>query len=311
MSKFISVSLFHLRTIYLFTASDLRTIIFPATFFGLVVALSGSLFTNKPPPISQMAWGLPRLLVWEYVNLLAFNTSSQSQPKAIIEDEINKPFRAIPSGRITASQTINLFYFLQILCFVSAFFWTGGFFPSSILAMLSWLYNFIHLGEKGIITRNFINASGYMCFTAGGAEAILGPENLLNHAFWQWCALFGLVILTTIHAQDFQDQEGDGESGKLTLPLLLGDAIKGKLSIVMPVLAWSILLPWGLEKGFERNGIVHGYLLTTSFSTILCCKAYTAKDHATWRSMYKWYNVWLMAMIALPLAVAHESVNWF
>ncbi|KAE9984660.1 hypothetical protein EG327_004974 [Venturia inaequalis] len=186
MSKFISVSLFHLKTIYLFTASDLRTIIFPATFFGLVVALSDSLFTSKPSPISQIARGLPRLLVWEYINLLTFNTSNQSQPKAIIEDELNKPFRAIPSGRITASQTINLFYFLQTLCFVSAYFWTGGFFPSFILALLSWLHNFINLGEKGVVTRSFMNAAGYMCFTAGGAEAIFGSENLLNQNLWQW-----------------------------------------------------------------------------------------------------------------------------
>lgn len=139
MSKHISICLFHLQTVYLFTASDIRTIILPATFFDLAVALSSSLFTSNPLPLSQILIRLPVLLFWEYINLLAFNTSNQSQPNAIIEDKVNKPFRAISSGRIAASQTIKLFYAVQTLCLISAFFWTGGLRPSLVLAMLSWL----------------------------------------------------------------------------------------------------------------------------------------------------------------------------
>lgn len=157
--------------------------------------------------------------------------------------------------------------------------------------------------------RNFINAAGYISFFAGGAEAVFGPENILNERFWEWCGMFGLVIFTTVHAQDFQDQEGDRESGKFTLQLLIGDGSKGRLSIAVLVLAWSIFLPWALGTSIGVGGSVYGYILMTPFCLVVCWKVYMGQDHATLRSMFKWYNVWLIALIALPLAVVHEHVG--
>lgn len=157
--------------------------------------------------------------------------------------------------------------------------------------------------------RNFINAAGYICFFAGGTEAIFGFEKILNQRFWQWCTLLGMVIFTTVHAQDFQDQEGDKESGKLTLPLLLGDGVKGKLSVAAPVLAWSISVPWSLGASVESRASVFEYLFTTSCGMIVCYKVFKGQDQATWRSMYRWYNLWVMALIALPPFVVYEPVN--
>ena len=58
-------------------------------------------------------------------------------------------------------------------------------------------------------------------------------------------ACSALVILTTIHAQDFADVEGDAQSGRRTVPIVAPEASRWSMPILL--VGWSIYLCtlWG------------------------------------------------------------------
>lgn len=89
---------FHLYSIWLFTLSDLKTLIFPSTIFGLVNGVAVSLadvnipssHLNLPPP-RQILSTTPLVIFWVWINLLPFAIDNQRQPESIQEDSLNKP----------------------------------------------------------------------------------------------------------------------------------------------------------------------------------------------------------------------------
>lgn len=56
----------------------------------------------------------------------------------------------------------------------------------------------------------------------------------------------GLLIFTTIHAQDFADADGDRRSGRRTLPIIAPEGSRVYILVALPL--WSIMLSvlWGL-----------------------------------------------------------------
>lgn len=96
--------LFRLRTLWLFTRSDLKTIVGPVTCFGLCNAIAMDVSLSNSDAATTALSILPRLpatFLWVWTNLLPFSMNNQSQQCSIVEDRINKPWRPIPSGRIS------------------------------------------------------------------------------------------------------------------------------------------------------------------------------------------------------------------
>ena len=56
-----------------------------------------------------------------------------------------------------------------------------------------------------------------------------------------------LVVLTTIHAQDFEDEQGDRVQGRKTMPIVMPYA--SRLTMAVGLTGWSIALSW--FWGFE------------------------------------------------------------
>lgn len=50
----------------------------------------------------------PLVCFWVWINLLPFAIDNQRQPAAILEDKHNKPWRTMPSGRMTRAQAKRL-----------------------------------------------------------------------------------------------------------------------------------------------------------------------------------------------------------
>lgn len=96
---------FHLRTLWLVTRNDLKSIVFPETAFGICSALSGPVLTsNQSPDPTTILGRIPKVLLWTWVNVLVFDLANQRLPNSIIEDSVNKAWRPIPSGRLSAAQ---------------------------------------------------------------------------------------------------------------------------------------------------------------------------------------------------------------
>ncbi|KAF6223097.1 hypothetical protein HO173_013310 [Letharia columbiana] len=85
---------YDLYSIWLFTYSDLKTIVGPKTAFGIFNSLQASAFDLPCLQYSTALKRLPLVVFWTWINLLPFSIDNQRQPEAIREDgpknEINK-----------------------------------------------------------------------------------------------------------------------------------------------------------------------------------------------------------------------------
>ena len=94
--------IFGLQTIWLFASSDLKTIVCPSAVFGTVSTLSGLAckFNESQPMLDTLA-RVPLAALWPWINLLPFVIDNQHQPDAVLKENVNKPWRPLPSRRLT------------------------------------------------------------------------------------------------------------------------------------------------------------------------------------------------------------------
>lgn len=100
---------FHLYSIYLFTFSDLKTIIWPTSVFGMLNSLAASVF--ELPSIPIMVGVFHRALfvgLWVWINLLPFLIDNHRQLASVGENFLNKPRRPMPTKKIS-SKTSQVF----------------------------------------------------------------------------------------------------------------------------------------------------------------------------------------------------------
>ncbi|KAH0830182.1 hypothetical protein J3R83DRAFT_1537 [Lanmaoa asiatica] len=117
-------------------------------------------------------------------------------------------------------------------------------------------------------------------------------------------ALFvsGLLVFTTIHAQDFADADGDRRSGRRTLPIIAPEGSRVYILAALPL--WSIALStlWGLGP--------------LSAITFLCMGGFVGSQYFRFRdakhdeTSYVLYNVWLLVAHTLPLNARRQVLSW-
>lgn len=73
------------------------------------------------------------------------------------------------------------------------------------------------------------------------APFVTGQSTLTMHTAIS-ITVNALVILSTIHSQDFRDQQGDKRAGRWTIPMVWPEG--SRISILVILVAWSIGLSW-------------------------------------------------------------------
>ena len=284
-----------LKTLYLFTHSDLKTILGPESLFALFVTLSGpALTTNFNPCLTAI---LPRLALaacWIWINLLCFCIGNQRKPRAIIEDSMNKPWRPLPSKRLSASQAYEMHITAHVVA-LSTSFAVGGVWQCVLLMALGYVYSDLGAGDRSLVLRNGLNVAGFLCFGMGATSIAAGASEVgLTTAAYQWFGIIAAVIFTTVHVQDMYDQEGDTQCGRRTIPIVFGDGV-ARLSLVFLIAVWSCLVPvyWSLNlvKSLPllALGAIIGY-------------RYLAKRSAeSDRNTSKVWNLWMTWLYLMPL----------
>jgi 1,4-dihydroxy-2-naphthoate octaprenyltransferase len=134
-----------------------------------------------------------------------------------------------------------------------------------------------------------------MCFASGALEVILGRSiHTFPHTTYQWLLLLGLVIFTTIQAQDMGDQEGDSRRSRWTVPLVIGD-VSARYTIAAFVVMWSYLCAsfWKLHIDVLVVSTGLGLLVGGRFLFRRTAK----EDNVSFR----FYNLWVAFMFSLPL----------
>ena len=297
---------YHAKSIWFFTYTDLKTIVGPETAFGILSALSGPILTTNPSPEFSVILGrIPRVAFWCWINLLPFAIDNQRQPEAIREDGENKPWRTMPSGRMSQTHAKWLMWCLYPVAIVASL-KLGGLKQCLALIFLGWWYNDLGGADHDCLTRNFINACGFLSYASGATE-VASRSGLLGSPFkpiaWSWFLVIGAVVFTSVHTQDMYDQVGDGLRGRKTVPLTIGDHY-ARWSIAIAMAVWSVACPtfWQLGPGTYAMSMVTAAIV--GFRTL--SKRSVAADKLTFRI----WNLWMVMLYLMPLFKSIKGDSW-
>jgi 4-hydroxybenzoate polyprenyltransferase len=210
-------------------------------------------------------------------------------------DRINKPKRALPSGRLPVRDAWTFTWAAYIVALVLA--WRvapGGrhecFWIVVIATMITWVYSAPPLRTKRLgIWANVTIAipRGVLLKVAGwsAVKTIFGTEP------WFIGSIFGLFLLGASTTKDFADMGGDARGGCRTLPIIYG--VRRAAWMISP----SFILPFIMIAVGTRVGILTG---TPALLYTLSCVM----------TMYGAYVCYLMLRRPEDLAVEENHVSW-
>lgn len=239
---------FHLVTLFLFTKSDFKTVVFPQSIFAIAVALSGaatSSGSHQTPEILAVLSRVPHMVAWIWIHLLVEDIANQRQAQSVAEDAANKPWRPLPSGRLSQDEALALLR-ASVPAVAAVSLLLGAFAPSAAFTTLVWLYNDLEGSSAGPVLRNVVNAAGLCCLGWGGHTVLASDlnEQISLSLDWRlkWIIVTAAVVATTVHAQDMPDVKGDLARQRRTFPLVYGETA-ARWSLAVLVVLWSVILP--------------------------------------------------------------------
>ncbi|KAI0173706.1 UbiA prenyltransferase family-domain-containing protein [Pestalotiopsis sp. NC0098] len=286
----------YVRTIWLFTYSDMKTIIFPQSILGTILASAACLFqenTIAHETLDLLLFRYPIALFWTWSHLLPFNIFNQLSEDAINEDRINKPWRPLPSGRLNRRQA-TLMMLAHYLIAIAISVGIGGLRQGLLTIALGAWYNAGGGADNNVLVRNFINAAAYLSFASGAMEVALGSPLILNRPLLTWMCILAAVIFSTVQLQDLFDVEGDASRGRETMPLVLGDTVTRWFSAIMVVMS-GIMCPayWSLDW--------YGFGLPVLVGLTIAARTLAYRHPRADKRTFLIWNGWLVLIYTLPL----------
>ncbi len=193
-------------------------------------------------------------LVMGVSTLVMINAASNSinQVYDLRIDRINKPYRPIPSGRVTTGEarTVAMVLYFAVLWRATLF---RGAFGSLVLVLVivSYLYSAPPVRFKKRLWGNNLSiayARGLVGFLAG--YAILAGEASITPLFpvvenptpWAIGVIMGVFLIGATTTKDYADIEGDRRFGMRTLPVHYGPIRASYLSLPFFILPFLLLI---------------------------------------------------------------------
>ncbi|KAJ7643356.1 UbiA prenyltransferase family-domain-containing protein [Mycena polygramma] len=268
----------HLYTAVLFTWTDYKTIFVPITAFACAAG-----------PFHSLS-NLLQTGVWIWIHLLLCNVSNQAHSKD--EDTINRPWRPIPAGRLNESQAVILRWAIASGCVL----WSSLYGWDQVVTSLGLLLTTLLYDEGGlsghVIGKNLCNIGGYVTFEIGATKIIASHRNLDPISITA-VLISGVLIFTTIQAQDFSDVEGDAALGRITFPIYAPEFSRS--ATFGALVGWSTFLSWYWSLG------------AVSSAVLVLLGLYCGVRYYLWRTIaedkksYLVFSVWLTLTHILPL----------
>jgi 4-hydroxybenzoate polyprenyltransferase len=229
---------YHVHTLVLFTYDQFFDTIIPGTIFGILTTLSGPGLSLVAEPTSIVLLRAPIIFIWLWLIILQFCLQNQCSYGSPEEDAINKPWRPIPSGRITLADAKAL---LGATCLVAGFmsWYLGVMYPFLVWTLLSTLYNDLGGSDRSGFVRNAF-CGGFFTCSFGGALLIALNGQSASRTAAQWTLLVcWCILMTTIQTQEFRDEIGDKQRGRRTLVTELGRT-RALWTVYATVTFWSL-----------------------------------------------------------------------
>lgn len=229
---------YHLHTLLLFTYDQFFDTIIPGTMFGLLTTLSGPALSLPAQPTWTVFLRVPVIFAWLWIIILQFCLQNQCSEGSWKEDAINKPWRPIPSQRITLANAKKLLTVTQLLA--AAFSWYLDVSPPFLVwSALSILYNDLGGSDLNGTVRNMF-CGGFFTCSFGGALLIALNGDKMSRAAGHWTFLVcWCILMTTIQTQEFRDELGDKQRARRTLVTELG-RVRALWTVYVAVTFWSL-----------------------------------------------------------------------
>lgn len=283
---------------YLITESNIRAYAQPITTFAMLSLASRGVTTKLNPTASDLAVAFPPTALYVWLLVLHFDCSNQKNPESIEEDRLNKPWRAIPSGRLTAEGAQTWFEASCFLLLLVSGTWLGGF-PEAVLFMLqTWLHDQAG-GSRSWFWKNFLNSLFYPTGQLGASRVAARAAGMasITPKGYLWCLLLSITTFATIQLQDLRDQAGDKAGGRRTFPLVVGDKI-ARWTTAFSIAFWSIACPLFWADGHLSAGLVLPMLVGLAISVRTVALRSVKADSAT----FELYSLlWLPSLYLVPL----------
>ncbi|KAI2784408.1 UbiA prenyltransferase family [Daldinia loculata] len=278
--------------IWAFTESNFATFVIPNTAFGILGAVATSLSKGVQPSGLEVLQRFSIVVAYNWSNVLSFDLANQRAPESVAEDRINKPWRPIPTNRITSDQTRRVML-VSIPLTLWFNYYLGVWEQGVVIHITTWLYNDLR-GMDEAFVREILISVGYGMFNSGSLQIALGNKTSINWNGMVWACIIGGVILTTMQIQDLKDQAGDRLPGRKTVVLFLGEEIS-RWSIAFFVNFWTCIcsILWDLSAW---SCAVPG--IPAAVVTWRVLKMRNQKDD--YRSWQLWC-LWLLGLYSPPL----------
>ncbi|KZV95924.1 hypothetical protein EXIGLDRAFT_609893 [Exidia glandulosa HHB12029] len=275
---------YHAHTLFLFTYSDYKTIFIPVSVFAAATA-----------PVSSIT-RFGTALIWLWLHLLQFDVSNQYTTAK--EDAANKPWRPMPSGRLSREHATVLRWSLLIACnLLSITIATCAGTPDVICISTAMSIAILAHNEVGLaqnwLGKNVCCAVGYMVLEAGTTLITSTTLSLSDDAKLS-ILISALVIASTIQVQDFPDVEGDLAMGRKTFPIAFPRF--SRLATSVTLAAWSLAMGWI----WQLHQVMH--VTISSLGLWVAIRVLLGGGPAYDRVTYVHYNLWLVASHLLPIA---------
>ncbi|KAG0704013.1 UbiA prenyltransferase family [Suillus ampliporus] len=267
----------HIMTLFLFTKSDVLTTLLPITLFALAAA-------PHPHPNRILD-----TIIWIWMHLLKFDISNQIQDPE--EDKMNKPDRPLPAGRITIQNAADLRWLLVPVCLIFSAMYGRQTLASSVCfeAFSIWYNEFG--GNKTGLSKNLLTAIGYTCLEVG-ATIVAGSSPRIDSISARAVAFSCAVFATTLHAQDFKDEEGDRFTGRRTLVTLFPGFARMSMMIGVPLWSFCLSRLWNVD--FVCSVVFIGYGMIVGGRFMVYRTASADKQSC------KLYSLWFTVAHLLP-----------
>jgi hypothetical protein len=107
-------------------------------------------------------------LFWTWVNLLQANVSNQARSRE--EDLVNKPWRPLPSNRMS-EETVLIFRWFTVAMSLAVSLPYDVIPASAFLTMTTYLHDDL-LGSSHWLTKTILNSFGYFSFEVGATQIV-------------------------------------------------------------------------------------------------------------------------------------------
>lgn len=196
-----------------FISNDIVDTILP----NLLAFFAAWIYSSQP--LKNIAIPLLHCLIYSVIYIYTFCISNQIN--SIEEDKINKPYRALPTGYVTLSDTrkrLIAYNFLYLLIggFYDILWWSLAWqVVTYLLNFFGWSHHWFTKNVLGMTLGTIILLNAQFNIAIQGVQlSITTIAYIFIISFWAGVAL---------PIQDMRDQEGDREMGRKTLPLVYGD----------------------------------------------------------------------------------------